>query len=172
MAERITYGKTWWGQQWLQALTNIDEGNRLPRGKTYANKGAVRGLKIEINEISAQVQGSQPRPYKSRLTVRLFEKAEKAALLTEIRQNPALLAQLLNRQLPPELIQFADRRGIRLFPRSFSELQAGCKCPDHAMPCKHLAAVIYLIANEVDQNPFLVFQIGRASCRERVCSTV
>ena len=157
MAERITYGKTWWGQQWLQALTSIDEGNRLPRGKTYANKGAVKALKIETNEISAQVQGSKPRPYKTKLTVRLFEKAEKAALLAEIQQNPALLAQLLNRQLPPDLIEFANRRGIRLFPRSFSELQAGCSCPDYAMPCKHLAAVIYLIANEVDQNPFLVF---------------
>ncbi|RYF77089.1 MAG: helicase SNF2, partial [Cytophagaceae bacterium] len=157
MAERITYGKTWWGQQWLQALTSIDEGNRLPRGKTYANKGAVRALKIETNQISAQVQGSKPRPYKTKLTVKLFEKAEKDALLAEIRQNPALLAQLLNRQLPPELIQFADQRGIRLFPRSFTELQAGCSCPDYAMPCKHLAAVIYLIANEIDQNPFLVF---------------
>ncbi|MBO0950023.1 DEAD/DEAH box helicase [Fibrella forsythiae] len=157
MAERITYGKTWWGQQWLQALTSIDEGNRLPRGKTYANKGAVRALKIETNQISAQVQGSKPRPYKTKLTVRLFEKSENDALLAEIRQNPALLAQLLNRQLPPELIQFADQRGIRLFPRSFTELQAGCSCPDYAMPCKHLAAVIYLIANEIDQNPFLVF---------------
>ncbi|MBO0931100.1 DEAD/DEAH box helicase [Fibrella aquatilis] len=157
MAERITYGKTWWGQQWLQALTRIDEANRLPRGKTYANKGAVRALKIDTNQLSAQVQGSKPRPYKVKMTVPLFDANEKKALLTEIRNNPALLAQLLNRQLPPDLIQFADKRGIRLFPRSFSELQAGCSCPDYAMPCKHLAAVIYLMANEIDQNPFLVF---------------
>ncbi len=157
MAERITYGKTWWGQKWLDALTGIDEGNRLPRGKTYANKGAVKALKIDKNEISAQVQGSKPRPYKVKLSVRLFEKKEKQALLDEIRHNPALLAQLLNRQLPPDLIQFTNQRGIRLFPRSFSELQAGCSCPDYAMPCKHLAAVIYLITNEIDQNPFLVF---------------
>ena len=157
MAERITYGKTWWGQQWLQALTRIDEANRLPRGKTYANKGAVRALKIDTNQLSAQVQGSKPRPYKVKMTVPLFDATEKKALITEIRNNPALLAQLLNRQLPPDLIQFADKRGIRLFPRSFSELQAGCSCPDYAMPCKHLAAVIYLMANEIDQNPFLVF---------------
>lgn len=159
MAERITYGKTWWGQQWLKALTSIDEGNRLPRGKTYANKGAVKALKIEVNQISAQVQGSKPRPYKVKLAVPLFDAKDKKDLLTEIQQNPALLAQLLNRQLPPDLIEFADQRGIRLFPRSFGELQAGCSCPDDAMPCKHLAAVIYLIANEIDQNPFLVFQL-------------
>ncbi len=159
MAERISYGKTWWGQQWLNALTSIDEGNRLPRGKTYANKGAVQGLKIDGNEISALVKGTKPRPYRTKLSVPLFTPEEKAALLTEIRDNPATLAQLLNRQLPPELIDFATKQGIQLFPRTFEDLTMGCSCPDYAIPCKHLAAVIYVIANEIDRNPFLVFQL-------------
>ncbi|TAE20746.1 MAG: helicase SNF2 [Cytophagales bacterium] len=159
MAERISYGKTWWGQQWLNALTRIDESNRLPRGKTYANKGAVQNLKIEKNEISASVRGSKPRPYKVKLLVPLFKPQEKEALLAEIEQNPAILAQLLNRQLPPELVEFAQKRGIRLFPRTFDDLGMGCSCPDYAIPCKHLAAVVYVIANEIDRNPFLVFQM-------------
>ncbi|UFH55351.1 DEAD/DEAH box helicase [Spirosoma sp. KNUC1025] len=159
MAERISYGKTWWGQQWLNALTSIDMANRLPRGKTYANKGAVHSLTISNNQISASVRGSAPRPYKIRLSVPLFTEQEKDWLLTEIRENPATLAQLLNRQLPPEIIEFAKRRTIQLFPESFHDLAMGCSCPDHAVPCKHLAAVIYVIANEIDRNPFLVFQL-------------
>ncbi|MBC8154428.1 MAG: DEAD/DEAH box helicase [Bacteroidetes bacterium] len=159
MAERITYGKTWWGQQWLNALTSIDMANRLPRGKTYANQGAVQGLTIANNQISASIKGSQPRPYKAKLSVPLFTEAEKDALLTEIQENPATLAQLLNRQLPPELTDFTNRRTIRLFPRTFEDLTMGCSCPDLAIPCKHLAAVIYVIANEIDRNPFLVFQL-------------
>jgi uncharacterized Zn finger protein/superfamily II DNA or RNA helicase len=159
MAERISYGKTWWGQQWLNALTKIDMANRLPRGKTYANQGAVHSLTITNNQISASVRGSAPRPYKTKLTVPLFTKQEKEWLLTEIRENPATLAQLLNRQLPPELIEFTNRRGIRLFPRSFMDLSMGCSCPDFAVPCKHLAAVVYVITNEIDRNPFLVFQL-------------
>ncbi len=159
MAERISYGKTWWGQQWLNALTQIDMANRLPRGKTYANKGAVQNLKIEGNTISAQVRGSSPRPYKVKLTVPLLSKTERDGLLTEIQENPAILAQLLNRQLPEELVEFAEKRGIRLFPRSFDDLGMGCSCPDYATPCKHLAAVVYIIANEIDRNPFLVFQL-------------
>lgn len=158
MAERISYGKTWWGQQWLNALTQIDESNRLPRGKTYANKGAVQGLKIEGNQISAQVRGAAPRPYKVKLLVPLFTDQEKQWLLTEIQENPAILAQLLNRQLPQELVDFAEKRGIKLFPRSFDDLGMGCSCPDYAVPCKHLAAVVYIIATEIDRNPFLVFQ--------------
>ena len=77
MAERITYGKTWWGQQWLNALTSIDMANRLPRGKTYANKGAVQGLSISQNQISASIKGTAPRPYKSKLSVPLFTEQEK-----------------------------------------------------------------------------------------------
>jgi uncharacterized Zn finger protein/superfamily II DNA or RNA helicase len=159
MAERITYGKTWWGQQWLNALTSIDMANRLPRGKTYANKGAVLGLLISNNQISASVKGEAPRPYKIKLSVPLFSEQEKEWLLTEIRDNPATLAQLLNRQLPPELVDFAKRRRIDLFPASFHNLAMGCSCPDVAVPCKHLAAVVYVIANEIDRNPFLVFQL-------------
>ena len=159
MAERISYGKTWWGQQWLNALTSIDMANRLPRGKTYANKGAVQGLLISNNQISASIKGSAPRPYKAKLSVPLFTTQEKESLLTEIRENPATLAQLLNRQLPPELTEFANRRGIQIFPRSFRDLDMGCSCPDYAVPCKHLAAVVYIIANEIDRNPFLVFQL-------------
>ncbi len=159
MAERITYGKTWWGQQWLNALTSIDEANRLPRGKTYANKGAVQGLLISDNQISASIRGSKPRPYKAKLSVPLFTASERDALLKQIRKNPVVLAQLLNRQLPQELVQFGDQHGIRLFPHSFHDLSMGCSCPDYAVPCKHLAAVIYVIANEIDRNPFLVFQL-------------
>lgn len=159
MAERIAYGKTWWGQQWLNALTQIDEANRLPRGKTYANKGAVFNLKIENNQISAQVRGTAPRPYKVKLLVPVLKPQEKESLLTEIQENPAILAQLLNRQLPQELVEFAQKRGIRLFPRTFDDLGMGCSCPDYAVPCKHLAAVVYIIANEIDRNPFLVFQL-------------
>ena len=159
MAERISYGKTWWGQQWLNALTSIDMANRLPRGKTYANKGAVQGLKIDGNQISASIKGSAPRPYRAKLSVPLFTDQENGFLLTEIRENPVILAQLLNRQLPNELTQFAERREIRLFPRTFEDLTMGCSCPDYAIPCKHLAAVVYVIASEIDRNPFLVFQL-------------
>lgn len=159
MAERIAYGKTWWGQKWLNALASIDMANRLPRGKSYANKGAVMGLLISTNQISASVKGTAPRPYKIKLSVPLFTEQERTWLLAEIRENPATLAQLLNRQLPPELTEFVNRRGIQLFPASFRDLSMGCSCPDFAVPCKHVAAVIYIIANEIDRNPFLVFQL-------------
>ena len=63
------YGKTWWGAQWLNALTHIDYDNRLPRGRTYANRGAVTRLEVQGGRIRAQVKGSRPRPYQVEIDV-------------------------------------------------------------------------------------------------------
>jgi len=173
----IQYGKTWWGQQWLNSLSKIDNSNRLPRGRTYANKGAVKNIEIETNAISAKVQGSAPRPYKVMVSVPIFTNSQKQALLEAILGNPTLLAKLLNRELPQELAKFAGQKNIPLFPKSWRDFPMKCSCPDSAVPCKHLAAVIYIIANEIDKNPFLVFQLhdfdvlGEVSSRYSVGKT-
>jgi len=155
----VSYGKTWWGQQWLKALTQIDFSNRLPRGKTYANKGAVTDIQLKSGAVDARVQGSRPRPYKVSITIPSFSEGQKKAILDEVQQNPALLAQLLNRELPAELDETARQQGLALFPRTWKDFPMQCSCPDAAVPCKHLAAVIYTIANEIDRNPFVVFQL-------------
>jgi uncharacterized Zn finger protein len=156
---RPTYGNTWWGQQWLNALTNIDYSNRLPRGKSYANKGLVLSTEVSGNHILAKVQGSAPRPYKVEITVPRFAEADKKSLVDRVAENPALVAQLLNRELPPGLLQFAEKQGIKVFPRTWRDFGMSCSCPDYAVPCKHLAAVVYTAANEIDTNPFLVFEL-------------
>ena len=66
---------------------------------------------------------------------------------------------MLNRQLPSELMLIFEKAGIDLFPNSWRDLDGSCSCPDYAVPCKHMAAVLYLVANEIDKNPFLVFQL-------------
>jgi uncharacterized Zn finger protein len=50
------YGHTWWGGQWLQSLDRIDFSNRLPRGKSYANKGMVVSVKINENMVQVKVK--------------------------------------------------------------------------------------------------------------------
>jgi uncharacterized Zn finger protein/superfamily II DNA or RNA helicase len=153
------YGRTWWGEQWLRALDRIDFSNRLPRGRSYAKKGMVKSIQITENRISARVQGSRPRPYEITIIVPPFADAEKKLLLEAVKHDPLMVSRLLNRQLPEELLEIAGRRNIKVFPQSWQDLKLNCSCPDWAVPCKHLAAVIYTVANEIDQNPFLVFQL-------------
>lgn len=158
-ATRKSYGTTWWGQQWLQALTNIDYSNRLPRGKTYANKGLAHDLNLLDNSITAKVTGSMPRPYQVKITVPPFDAEIRNKLLRLVTENPLFLSKLLNRELPPELNEACLAENIHIFPRRWDDLKGSCSCPDWAVPCKHMAAVLYLVANEIDKNPFIVFDL-------------
>ncbi|MBD0287092.1 MAG: SWIM zinc finger family protein, partial [Flavisolibacter sp.] len=153
------YGQTWWGQQWLKSLDNIDWDNRLPRGRTYANKGAVKEVKIVGDIITAKVQGSRPIPYKITIVVPPFDATDKGQLVKRISENPVLISKLLNRELDPQILTIAEGLGIRVFPKQWSDFDMDCSCPDWAVPCKHLAAVIYKVCSEIDNNPFLVFQL-------------
>ena len=156
---RPQYGRTWWGAQWLQALTQIDHDNRLPRGRSYANRGAVDDLDVEGGRISAQVQGSRPRPYDVQIDVPATSAADASRLIDRLAADPGLIARLLNRELDPAVLQEAKALGITVFPSRWSDLRMHCSCPDWAVPCKHLAAVIYLLSQEIDGNPFLVFSL-------------
>ena len=151
------YGRTWWGEQWLKALDRIDFSNRLPRGRSYANTGKVASIKVTENRIVAKVKGSRPKPYDITIVVPPFFDEEKNVFIQKIKSDPLIVSQLLNRELPKQLLEIAEQNSIKIFPQSWQDIKLNCSCPDWAVPCKHLAAVIYTIANEIDQNPFLVF---------------
>ncbi len=153
------FGKTWWGSEWLKSLTHIDYANRIPRGSAYAKKGAVRNIDISGNVITARVNGSRPTPYKVTIRVPLFKKEQTELLMKKLLEQPALISKLLNRELDPEVFQVAKRIGLNLFPQRWSDLDMNCSCPDWAVPCKHLAAVIYMMSREIDNDPFLIFSM-------------
>ena len=153
----VKYGITWWGEKWLDALTDIDHSNRLPRGKRYANNGSVKDILVNGNKIKAKVQGTEIKPYDVEVGVSDFTSNKKQILMNAVLDNPLILARLLNRELPEELHEIAEQKNISVFPKSWKDLKMYCSCPDWAVPCKHLAATIYMIANEIDRNPFTIF---------------
>jgi uncharacterized Zn finger protein/superfamily II DNA or RNA helicase len=158
-ASRTPYGRTWWGAQWLQALTQIDHENRLPRGRSYANRGAVLDLDVQVGHVRARVQGSRPRPYDVDIEVPATPAADAARLVKRLAADAGLIGRLLNRELDRAVLQEARRLSIPVFPTRWSDLKMHCSCPDWAVPCKHLAAVIYLLSQEIDGDPFLVFSL-------------
>lgn len=153
------FGKTWWGQQWLNSLAHIDYDNRLPRGSAYAKKGAVEEITINANMIRAKVAGSRPKPYDVTIVIPPFFEKETKGLIQAIAKKPVIISKLLNRELDPEVLAIAERLGLKVFPRQWTDFKMVCNCPDWAVPCKHLAAVIYKLSAEIDNNPFLVFEL-------------
>lgn len=163
-----SFGQTWWGGQWLGALEHIDYANRIPRGAAYARKGAVKEATIHNGEISAKVQGSRPVPYRVRVSIPQFTEAERRRLTDELVKRPVVISKLLNRDLDPALLDIAIKLGLQLFPRSWNDLKMDCGCPDWAVPCKHIAAVIYKVGQEIDNDPFLVFSLHGVNLLEEL----
>ena len=118
------YGSTWWGQQWLNAFTNISDSNRLPRGRTYANNGSVRSIDIQRNEVKAVVLGSST--YKINIKIPLFTPKECSTILELVQDRPDLLSRLLNRELPQELLELCSSEGIAIFPGQWRQFSASC----------------------------------------------
>jgi uncharacterized Zn finger protein/ERCC4-related helicase len=154
-----SFGNTWWGNEWLRSLTNIDYENRIPRGERYARYGYVTELQIKDNVISAWVQGSRPTPYSVTVGVNRFTAEETSRLMDCILAHPVIVAELLNRKLSPTVNDIARQNNLKVFPSTWRDLDMHCSCPDWAVPCKHLAAVIYMVGQEIDNNPFLIFKL-------------
>ncbi len=168
MPPRRRFGNTWWGAAWVDALeqrAKLDP-NRLPRGRTYARKDTVLGLSVGAGEFSARVRGSRPQPYKVTIKMRVFTATEWDTLLTVIGTQLGHAAALLDGELPGALAEQAREAGADLLPGP-GDLKPRCSCPDSANPCKHVAAVYYLVADEVDRDPFVLFLL-RGRPREDV----
>lgn len=153
------FGKTWWGNEWLRSLTHIDYENRIPRGATYARNGYVKSLMLKDCTITARVAGSRPTPYKVSIKIPAFSSKQVDMLIKALMARPGLISHLLNRELDPEILSVARDCGLKIFPERWNDLDMSCNCPDWAVPCKHLAAVVYMFSREIDNNPFIVLQM-------------
>lgn len=151
------FGKTWWGQKWLEAFTDIDDTGRLTRGRTYARNGSITKKVIRGTAIEAKVKGSRSTPYSTYVEMKEFDEMDKKIILETLQKKPELWQQLTQRQLPKDLFDLLEQEDIHLFPKRWRDFKAGCSCPDFAMPCKHIAALIYSFSEEIDANPFLIF---------------
>ncbi len=146
---------TWWGRAWLDALeqrAQLDP-NRLPRGRDYARTGAVVDLVLAPGEAQARVQGRRSQPYDTRIRVRQFTEQEWDRVLDSVSAQLGRAAALLDGDLPPEVADDVAVAGLDLLPGT-GEVGPRCNCPDDADPCKHAAAVCYLIADALDADPF------------------
>ncbi|MGW7685572.1 SWIM zinc finger family protein [Kribbella sp. NPDC054772] len=152
---RRTFGATWWGRAWLEALeqrARLDPG-RLSRGRSYARRGSVLELTVKPGEVEAVVQGSRVTPYQVTVRIRAFDRDEWDAVLAIVSAQIGRVAALLDGELPPEVVDDVRAAGLDLLPGA-GEVLTHCTCPDFAVPCKHSAAVCYLIADALDDDPF------------------
>lgn len=166
MAAIRRFGTTWWGKAWTEALEEraaIDP-NRLGRGRTYARQDRVARLELAPGQVTALVRGNRPLPYKVTIGVTTYDDADWARVAAAIASRAANAAALLDGELDPGILDDAAQAGVELLPGP-KDLRPRCSCPDWADPCKHAAAVCYLVADALDADPFALFTLRGSSTK-------
>lgn len=151
-------GTSWWSRRFLDVLESFAIGGRLARGKAYARKGQVMSLEILAGRVTAVVQGSRAEPYDVTISFAGLTAAEWERVETALSEQALPCAKLLAGEVPAELETIFAASGSPLFPAAVGDLQQVCSCPDWGVPCKHLAATFYLLAEAFDADPFLILR--------------
>ncbi len=159
-SRRGAIGEQWWSQRFIGVLESLGMSGRLARGRHYARRGQVLGFELSTGYVTAEVQGSRVKPYRVRigvlpLTTRQWDRVEQA-----LAARALFRAKLLAGEMPHEIEEVFAGCGTPLFPRSAGDVRSAadmtmsCSCPDWEVPCKHLAAVCYVLAEAFDDDPF------------------
>ena len=127
---------------------------RLQRGRNYARRGQVIEFSLDAGKVTARVQGSRPQPYRVTIAVPPLTVAQWHAVESRLAAQALFRARLLAGEMPAEIEQVFADAGTPLFPASARDLTMDCNCPDWGVPCKHLAAVCYVLAEAFDDDPF------------------
>ena len=167
-SKRGAFGESWWARRWIAVLEGFDIGARLGRGRSYARKGQVMNVDISKGTVKAKVQGSSSRPYSITIKIKALSEADWKKLAIEFAREAIFAAKLLAGEMPQEIEQIFTRAGLSLFPAKLRDLETNCSCPDWSNPCKHIAAVYYLLGEEFDRDPFLIFRLRGLSREELI----
>lgn len=153
------FASTWWAQRWIEVLEDFDIGARLSRGRTYARKGQVISININEGSIEAKVQGSRVRPYSVTIKVKTLTEEQWKMVIESLSEQAIYAAKLMSGEMPDDIEDIFYNAELSLFPERETDLDTDCSCPDWSNPCKHIAAVYYLLGEEFDRDPFLIFKL-------------
>ncbi|NGX42838.1 MAG: hypothetical protein K940chlam7_01126 [Chlamydiae bacterium] len=153
------FAQKWWAKRWISALETFHDTARLGRGRTYARRGQVLSIDIRTGKVEAKVQGSRARPYRVVIETDTLSEIGWRQVIELLSTRVVYAAKLMSGEMPEDIEEIFEQSNLSLLPRSHEELHTDCSCPDWSNPCKHVAAVFYLLGEEFDRDPFLIFKL-------------
>lgn len=158
-SKKGAFGESWWAKRWIGALERMRIGSRLNKGRSYARGGQVLSIDIDRGLATARVQGSRKTPYTVTIEVKTLSAEQWDTLAGALSGQAIFAARLLAGEMPHDIEEVFQKAGIPFFPDNARDLHTDCTCPDWSNPCKHIAAVYYLLGEEFDRDPFLMFRL-------------
>ncbi len=155
--QRGGFGQSWWASRWIAALERLVNPGRLARGRSYARTGRVLSLDVGRGGVQARVLGTRPEPYKISIRFAKLSDAAWEQVFEHMASQALYAARLLSEEMPETIEDVFAAAGSSLFPAEQRDMVTSCSCPDPANPCKHIAAVHYLLGERFDADPFVMF---------------
>ncbi len=161
------FGRTWWGQRFIAALEQFTDPARLGRGRSYASGGRILDHAVAHGTVKARVRGSlnpyygvyKEPVYRTTIAIAPIAAADWTTVIRRIAARADLVTKLLQQEMPETIEEVFATGGLHLLPHSRRDFATTCSCPDDANPCKHIAGVCYLLAADLDHDPFLLFAL-------------
>lgn len=169
------FSRTWWGRRFIEALEAFTDSARLGRGRSYARGGKIKEYLVSQGRITAKVRGSinpyfgvytEPL-YDTAIEIQPISAADWSKAIAHLATKASFVSKLLINEVPDNIESAFSELNLHLLPHSRSDFETSCSCPDFSNPCKHIAGVYYLVASELDQDPFLLFEL-RGISREQL----
>ena len=161
------FSRTWWGQKFITAIESFTDSARLGRGRSYARGGKILEFEVNKGKIEATIRGSvnpyfgvytEPR-YHTVVKIKAIAKKDWTKIIQSMAKNASFVSKLLLNEVPENIESSFREVNKNLLPRSESDFQTSCSCPDYSNPCKHIAGLCYRFASELDEDPFLIFEL-------------
>lgn len=161
------FSKTWWGKRFIETLEAFTDSARLGRGRSYARNGKVKDYQIANGKITAKVRGSinpyfgvyKEPLYKITIEITQISPQDWSKAISYLGSKASFISKLLMNEVPDNIEEAFAHLNLHLLPHSQKDFKTKCSCPDWENPCKHIAGVYYLVASELDQDPFLLFEL-------------
>ncbi|MFH9568266.1 SWF or SNF family helicase [Streptomyces globisporus] len=159
------FATSWWGRAWLQALEDTAlDGQQLKQGRQLARKGGVGAVSVRPGRFTAMVRDRDGAAHRSDVLLQQLGAGAWDRFLDMAVDRAGHIAALLDREMPPHLVEDAAGAGVELLP-GIGDLEPECTCGawDH---CPHSGALCYQVARLLDEDPFvLLLMRGREERR-------
>jgi len=161
-----TIARSFWGKGWCDHLESFsDFENRLPRGRTYVRNGSVCHLAIHPGHVEAIVSGSEL--YNVSINIKKLKPVIWKSVKESCSGRIGSMLELLQGKLSDHVMAVVTDRSRGLFPQP-REIELRCNCPDWAVMCKHVAAVLYGVGSRLDSRPELLFLLRDVDAQELI----
>jgi uncharacterized Zn finger protein len=161
------YAKTWWGQRFIAALEDFTDSARLARGRSYSTDNRIKQWLLKEGKVEAKLRGNinpyfgvyKEPTYKVSVQMTRLSEEQWQKIIQKLAQRASFISRLLLNEIPENIETIFTEAGVHLLPNSYKDFKVSCDCPDYAVPCKHIAGVCYRLAGQLDQDPFLLFEM-------------